>query len=268
VTEGVPVRFFSRKIAVTFIDSQTDEVFARTSAAADQLPESFLLHTTMQLLGEEWSVDSAEPPTRTQYAKTRKLVLRVSRVRRMTIDPRELLFSLPTIAGSLPEDDEPADGTEILLLEDDWRQLEFVHEKHLDTIAAEFADIQRLYAENRKGSGFTNCHSRERIAAPLPNDLVVLPFPNSAGQRLRLSGYDHRVRGGFAVRLSGGWLLYGSRDGARIETLGLFRGSGSLSPEHQTALAQFAAEHGLVLVDWCRHASVDPKTESLDAIIA
>ena len=67
--------------------------------------------------------------------------------------------------------------------------------------------------------------------------------------------------------LSGHWLLYGTHDGERVDTLGLVRGNEPLSPTHQDALACFVAEHALVLVDWCRHTSVDPNTQSLRAIL-
>ena len=95
--------WFSRKVdavAVTLIDNATGATFAQSQVPPENLPETFARDTTMHLGDEDWSVMHADPQTRTEYSKSGKLTLRLRRLE--WVDPKSLLYSLPSIRDRLP----------------------------------------------------------------------------------------------------------------------------------------------------------------------
>src|SRR5688572_3019702 len=105
-------------IDVTFIDASTNEELGRVEVPATRLPETFELATTLHFGELEWSVVSANPATRTAYEQTKKLVLRVQKIDR--VDPKSILFSIPTIETAIPPaDGDPVTGDELVVHEDD-----------------------------------------------------------------------------------------------------------------------------------------------------
>ena len=129
-----------------------------------------------------------------------------------------------------------------MLAEDDWRQLELVDARHAAAIEQELAAIRTIYADHRKGPGFTTVHVRKAIPAPLSIPIATLAFAGPT-LPLRLHGHATRIAGGFAAKLEGGWVVYGVAKDGVVSTLGLQPGGGPL-PSAVTALP------GLVLVDW------------------
>src|SRR5258708_3062988 len=87
-------------IHVEFTDAATGAVFAQSDMPLTQLPDSFALNTTLHLGDEDWTVERAEPLTSTEFKRTGKLNLTLRRV--MMVDPREILYSLPTIENVIP----------------------------------------------------------------------------------------------------------------------------------------------------------------------
>lgn len=245
--------FFSRKVRVTFIDDAAGAVVGTSKMAPAQLPESFLAETTMQIGDEEWAVLQAEPPLREEFEKTGKLVLRLRREKIEYIDPKELLFSLPTLNDGLPAPGARADGREIVLHEDDWRQVELLHASQRESIDEELHDIRRLYNEHRRGIGFDELHVRRRIRSPLAGAEISLQRLGVFGtpRPLRFSGYGQRVADGFAYVLDGDWLLYGQTNGRHFESLAVQPGGVSLPDPARELLAALACENVLLLVDWC-----------------
>src|SRR5262245_58474807 len=89
------------------------------------LPEAFELDTTMHLGDAEWSVVKAMPLTRTEFAKTKLLTLRLRKIER--IPAGDILFSLPSICDSIPGLGElPLTKEDFVLADDEWRQFELV----------------------------------------------------------------------------------------------------------------------------------------------
>jgi len=259
------VPLFSRKINVTMIDDRTDAVLAVTKLLPDDLPEAFFASTTLHLASGDWSVTSADPMTRVEYTKSGRLVLRLHPIE--NLDPRELLFTLPTICDALPASQGPmADGTELVMLEDDWRQCEFVSEAFLDDVEEEFAAVRRIVETERAGLGFRKVHARSLVPLPLgegsvsPADLRTL-LGERPQRRLRFDGAGRCVSGGFAFALEADRLLYGMLSGDSVAFIGL-------TPARQPGLAglrAFAAGAHLVLVDWCRCVVAHPNDASFDA---
>jgi hypothetical protein len=135
--------FFSSKVQVTLIDARSGEVMAKTNLEPSALPASFFESTTMHLGEADWSVVAADPMTRELYEKSLRLVLRLRPVERVNL--RKLLFSLPTICDQLPgSDGRDADGTEIVLREDDWRQVELVSASLLQRVESEIDAVRTI----------------------------------------------------------------------------------------------------------------------------
>lgn len=265
--------FFSRKVEVTFVDAASGAVFAVSKLDPKQLPETFLLDTTLHLGEQDWTVLRAEPPTRAEFAKTRRLMLTLAKAEPITMmDPRQLLFSLPTINDRLPDDAEPADGREAVLAEDDWRQVELVSAGLRAVVDEEIRAITGIYEMHRQGPGFDQVHVRSRIEHPLGGGLPADALHSlglGAPRALRLDRHGDRVRGGFAHELAASdWLLYGVAGDGAITVLGLHPGAEPPSDAAIQALDALAGRHGLIVVNWCRCAVGEPGHTSFAATFA
>ncbi|HEY7093015.1 MAG TPA: hypothetical protein VH393_07540, partial [Ktedonobacterales bacterium] len=177
-------------IRVTLIESTTGRILGRSDLPIDQLPASFETSTTLHLGDQDWHVDKAEAGTADEFGHTGALTLTLSPV--ATMDPRKILFTLPTLDATLPPLDEHvmASGSQALELhEDDWRQIEFVSAKHAREIEAELADIKTIYQNHRvdNGSflGFYEIHMRKRIPAPLDPPLALDEVEATLGALMR-----------------------------------------------------------------------------------
>jgi|SRR6185369_2587619 len=258
---------FSRKVEVTLIDDRSGAVMAVTRLKPDALPASFFTSTTMHLGDANWSVVSAAPMTRAEYTKAGKLVLRLRPVE--LIDPKELLFSLPTICDQLPASDgAEADGTEVALRDDDWRQFELVSETLLPILETEINAVWAIHQSARVGVGFQKVHVRSGL--PQPIDDKTVPFADVqrlAGERLclplRFDGAGRRVTDGFAFHLDEQHVLYGVRSGATVEILGFY----PCPPPGMAGLEDLAARCGLLAVDWCRCVAARPGEASFTSLL-
>jgi len=83
--------WFSRKIEVILVDDATGETFASSKMPPDKLPESFAIDTTLHLGDDNWTVVHAYPQTKTEFAKSGKVTLRLRKMKMM--DPKAISFS-------------------------------------------------------------------------------------------------------------------------------------------------------------------------------
>jgi hypothetical protein len=244
--------FFSRKVQVTLIDDRSGEVIAKTNLEPSALPASFFESTTMHLGEADWSVVAADPMTRELYEKSQRLVLRLRPVER--VNPQRLLFSLPTICDQLPVSDGPdADGAEVVLLEDDWRQVELVSSSLLERVQTEIDAVRTILMLEREGPGFRNVHVRASLPPPLAGTPVSLDALSAViGDPpclpLRFDGAARRVTDGFALRVDARHVLYGIHQRGNVTILGLH----PCRPGGVAGLEPFAGSYGLVVVNWCR----------------
>jgi hypothetical protein len=245
-----------RAIAVTLVDDATGKPFGAYDSPVDDLPESFEIATTLQISGQDWSLVSAEPTTRAAYSRTGKLTLRLRRLQ--NIDPRTVLFSLPTLYDRLPglESGRVA-GDECVLHEDDWRQLELVS-RGSEEVDAEMAAIRRIFEQEREGAAFRNLHVRKGPERPILADLPLAELRRRFSVQGAIRGLAFRetpspVAAGFSFRTSDGLVLYGVAPNGKITSLGVLRG-GQPSAVAQSAdlLVPLACAFDLELVDWCR----------------
>lgn len=239
-------------IHVTFVDAATQHQLGKADLPAEQLPESFAADTTLHLGGTDWHVERAEPMTRSEYVASGQLRLVLRKIER--VDPRELLFSLPTLENTLPPLEDGEVEHALVLHEDDWRQRELVASRFEPEAAAELAEIRAVHAE-RKGAGFPRLHVREHIPEPLAGvELTAVDVQRALGEIARrpLGIGAGVVPGGFAF-VGDDAAIYGREVDGRVVVLA------ASAPEQLARLTALAIEHDLLIVDWCRAMMQRPK---------
>lgn len=234
-------------IRVVLIDAATATPIGEADLPPDQLPESFDAATTLHLGDAEWQVEYAEPTTRAAYVASGRLLLRLRRIE--MVDPRTILFSLPTLENALPPL-EPAEpdrlGEALWMREDDWRQHELVAVAQSPSVDEELAAIRDIHDHARQGPGFARLHVRERIPQPLAGiALTAAEVGRTLGAPRRpLAVGDGLVVGGFAFPAGRGY-VYGREAGGVVAELGLAPGA------EPALLGALLAAHPVLVVDWC-----------------
>jgi hypothetical protein len=250
--------WFTTKVAVTFIDNPTGKTIAVSQMTPDQLPETFEdFHTTLNLEGQEWSVVSAEPTTREQYAKAAKLTLRLHRIEH--VDPRELLFSLPSICDYIPGlGDTSLADQDYELAEDDWRQIEFVSHELAAVADEEIRSIRRIHDEAKAQVGWRDIHVRKSPELPITLNIALSEIVHLLGVRAPLAGVGYhggpkQIADGFSFALPSGETFYGTAPAGRVQVLALAGESlGTSDARSIERLSAMAKAYDLDLVQWCR----------------
>lgn len=256
-------------IRVQFFDAATGKQFGWAEMPAEQLPESFEAATTMHLGDEDWQVVRAEPVTAADFRRTGRLRLFLTRVQIGMVDPREILYTLPTISNELPAITPGSTklGKQVLELhEDDWRQIELVALVLQESIDGELQAIRAIYERHRTGIGFDALHVREQVPSPLagvritPDDLKTALGTGAAWlDGIAFRGIAGIVADGFALRLPGAPAFYGLSPGGQVAVLGLAGDHRSGASDAMVdSLSDFAVANDLCLVDWCRCRQVLP----------
>jgi hypothetical protein len=242
--------------------------------AVTDLPDSFLETTTLELGRDSWAVVDADPPFKRLYAESKKLVLRLRPIE--TIDPQEILYLLPTMSDDLAASDgSRADGSEALLSEDDWRQIELISRALTPETLQEFNDIKAIREDARQGPGFSQIHVRSRIPNPLDGSTLTLADlekrfgPESSALRFQDRGY--RISDGLRYDLGGNWMLYGTAAGARPRILAIAPSADTHTapaPHLSDVLNELCRERGLLLVDWCRCRMAEAESVEFAAVFS
>ena len=156
-----------RDIHVEFIDHKDNSIIGVVDLPPEKLPDTFAVDTTLDIAEKKWSVAKADPESKIEFAKTRKL--RVYLVPMSAMPAGEILFSLPTISDDIGEAEGSSapDDAVFAIHEDDWRQVEFVSQANDNQVLLEFDDIRRVYDGRKQSGGFATCHIRKRIPSPL-----------------------------------------------------------------------------------------------------
>lgn len=240
-------------IRVVLVDAADGAELVRSDVPAADLPDSFDADTTLTLGDAQWSVERAEPPTAAGFRETGTLTLALRRVE--LVDPRDLLFSLPTICDVVPSAEQLDVLSEDEWHEDDWRQIEFVAAGLADVVETEFDAIRVIYQEHAEYSddgaliGFQQVHVRDQPAVPIPS-----PVSKQRLLSLLPAGPDTDGAGMFA-RTAGPVLLYGVADDDDVSVLGVHF-DGAPGPEIGDPLREVMRSFHLVLVDWYRYVLV------------
>jgi hypothetical protein len=261
-------RIFSKTVAVTFVDDGTDTDVAKSDIPLDQLPDTFALDTQLDMAGVPYTVVAAVPQTKSEFAKTKRLTVRLRKLE--SIDPKSILFSLPSICGSaLPECATSAPvGTVLVLHEDDWRQCEFVSVEHRSAASSEFSAIRDIHATAAAKVGWRKIHVRERIPRPLPNGILWMDVASLIGNCESLGGMAFGdpakpILGSKAIRFSDSVVLWGVEAGNGLAAL-CVENIEAASVSTIDSLKRVAGRYALVFVHWCRCQAFVPDGETIE----
>ena len=257
-------RRYRDAVHVEYFDADTAARTGQVMMPIDKLPQSFEADTTLKRNGRDYAVVRADPVTAEEFRRTGKLRLVIREVKIERMDPREILFSLPTIYGSvapIAEGSSKLGRNVIEIHEDDYRQREFVSLAQQEEIDRHLEAIRRIYAEQREGYGFRAIHVREGLVSPLapatPRIDEVISAAGAGATRLDGLAY-HRVAGVAAdvivLRMLCGIELYGTVQDDRFTTLCLTHARPNNAPLASAIapLIELARRHELCLVDWQR----------------
>jgi hypothetical protein len=270
----------SERVEVTIVNGD-GKVLTETTQSLEDIPERFDAQTTIDLGPLKFMIVEASPADRNGCKFSGKLTLKVQPI--VSINPNDILYSLPTIAYSIgSEIPFEADGKGILVMhEDDWRQVELVSSSLSAEIAAEFSAIAKIFEKRRVDGAFPSIHVRESVEGPLAGKDISLSelrcfeaatvFDGVSFAQPGINGITHIksvVSGGFALQVNGGMVLYGQvvKDSAGsefINALAVADAKPSNLELAATTIAQLCKEHNLVLVDWCRCLSLSSPAEVL-----
>lgn len=246
---------FSKTVAVAFIDEATGNPIATSNVPLEQLPDTFELDTKLEMAGAPYVVVRANPLTKAEFANTKRLWVYLRRLE--ALDPKKILFSLPTISGAaLPRTSAaPAGDGVVILHEDDWRQCEFVSTDQSGEISRELAEIRRIQAEEAAEVGWRKLHVRERITHPLPAGVTwsrVSELLGAVGPLGGVSfGQGNAVANAVGARFPDGVVVWGGVDAGSLSVLCVEK-SEAASVATIAALERVADGLSCALVNWCR----------------
>jgi hypothetical protein len=158
------------KIRVQFIDNSDGHTIGISEMKRDKLPETFSIPTTMHIQANDWTVEEAIPENSIDFLQSKSLVLKMRKVEKL--NPNDLWYTLPTISNEFPQTTTNTSNTEfdIQILEDDYRQNEFLKMSSIPLIEQEFVGIKNILENFSKKSNdytlFKNCHVRRIIGEP------------------------------------------------------------------------------------------------------
>jgi hypothetical protein len=174
------------------------------------------------------------------------------------VDPKDILFTLPTLCDPVPAVEEsPVPAGARPLHEDDWRQLEFVPLVDESHVRSELAALATFKIKHQKASGWTSVYLRKEHPYPLQAlELHYSSLPSLRTSAVTLSG--RLVRGGFALSDTSDWFIYGQRSPeGRVVQLAVSPGRSTCSEGFAAGLVQITGSAGVMLVDWYAGAIVD-----------
>jgi len=248
-------RLFSKTIAVAFIDDRTGAQIAVSNVPPEQLPDSFALDTELDLAGSHYVVVRAEPQTKSEFSKSKRLTVMLRHVE--TVNPQDVLFSMPSICGAaLPAAARGLiSGEAIVLREDDWRQCEFVATAHSTEVSAELSAIRHIHSNAAASVGWKEIHVRERIAHPLAPgttwSMVAELIESFEPVGVAFGQKDNAVANAVGAKLPDQVVVWGVVDSGQLTVL-CVENLERASPLTATTLRRVADNLSLALVDWCR----------------
>lgn len=240
-------------IAVTFVNAVDESVIGRGDMPPDNLPDSFEISTQMSIADDQWQVEQAIPAKKEEFVKSGKLTLKMLKIE--MIDPREIRFTLPTIANVLPSlvmDSPLYSDFSLTLREDDWLQVEVLGGDIAPYINQELEAIKDIWQNQaHQGEGyvyFDKLHVRKEASqANLSLSLAQLigALPVMEKGNIKFDRQAGTVAGGFALKTDGA-MLYGTAEDGQVSTLGVV-----LDGDEGQVLIKAMRALSLVVVDWC-----------------
>jgi len=185
-----------------------------------------------------------------------------------TINPNELLMTIPTIENTFPEFENKTDTNNLKILEDDWRQIEFVSKNQKALIDQEIDSITYIFDhemhQGKDYSAFKNLYVRRLISKPvsLTFEKVKMYLGDSkvklAG--ITINGNGGQVKNGFSIS-SMGFNYYGIKDENNVVSVLCFyvADTDEGSEISVDKISKFLKAENLYLVDWIHRKIIDEK---------
>lgn len=181
-----------------------------------------------------------------------------------TMNPKDILFSVPTLCDKLPPLYPPttsiAAGGVARMHEDDWRQVEFVAESDRPSVERELAELRRFKVDKRSGPGWTDVYVRRSrgdsvrpLGLRLPELLRTAHATSSSDLYIETGGAVAKVRGGFVANIQDVTLYGHAEAGGTVASLGMLTtGPAALEGEARAAILELSRTFALFIVDWHR----------------
>lgn len=182
------------------------------------------------------------------------------------MDPNDILMTISTIENTLPgTNEQPKDSLDLEILEDDWRQLEFILKKYQNSINQEIDSINMIIKNESVDVGenmtaFKNLHVRKLIPNPLDEGIELEDlnffFGSFKTGSLSFNRYG-RVNNGIHFNISG-FQLYGLLNNSKVTTFSFYGLSSWDNLEtFKMEIKNLMNKYDLVLVDWRSRMVID-----------
>lgn len=245
------------KINVEFYEFTSKQLIANSQIPLQQLPDTFAINTTIHFGDSDWNVMAAKPLKKSEFAASGKVELFLAKVE--TMDPKDILYSLPSINDEIPRIVDCDSENVLVLLEDDWRQVECVSTSFLNEINAEISQIRDIYDNDRESAGFRNMHLRKKISTPLEGKEITLRNLHeyfNAKVHYEGAGFNSSygiIENGFAFSTESNWVFWGQCDAdENILFLNIIAMANAIIEPFSSQMNQFLQEKKLYVVDWTR----------------
>lgn len=185
-----------------------------------------------------------------------------------TINPNELLMTIPTIENTFPGFEDKTDTNNLKIPEDDWRQVEFISKDQKALIDREIDSITYIFEhEMQQGkdyAAFKDLHIRRLITKPVSVSFEKLT--NYLGETktgiagITITGNSGQIKHGFSIS-SEGLHYYGIKDENNHVSVLCFYGADTDQDLVKSIdkVSKLLATEKLYLVDWIHRKVVDEK---------
>ncbi|MBN8861053.1 MAG: hypothetical protein J0H29_21860 [Sphingobacteriales bacterium] len=185
-----------------------------------------------------------------------------------TINPNELLMTIPTIENTFPDFENKSDTNNLKILEDDWRQIEFVSKDQKHLIDQEIDSITYIFEhemhQGKDYSTFKNLYVRRLITKPvsLTFEKVQLYLGDAKNKLagININGNVGQVKNGFSIS-SQGFNYYGIKDENNVvSVLCFYIADTDVGSEISVdKISKFLKAENLYIVDWVHRQIADEK---------
>lgn len=267
-----------KTIQVSFIDVELRKEFAKSNMPVSQIPKSFEAHTTINIQQNDWEVVESRPMTSEEFSIKGKLTLYLRKIKKETVCPENILYSIPTISNELPaikEGSSKLGKNNLELHEDDWEQIEFVSKDFENIVDLELKKIELIYQEGSKELdefiAFTEIYNRNELKQPIKrkvipyNELIHYFKKIDVLDGVTFQGVAGIVQSSFALKLETDMYLYGIEKNGYVEVMCLaLNNKSNISAENLSTIETIMHKYELLLVDWCNIVKIPSVNVSLN----
>jgi hypothetical protein len=199
-------------------------------------------------------------------SKTTKIIATDSSGNVQTINPNDVLMTIPTIENTFPTFEDKTDTNNLKLVEDDWRQVEFISKDQKDLIDKELDSINYIFEhemhQGKDYSAFKKLHVRRLITNPISISfdklLEFLADNKKEVSGISITGNNGQVKNGFSLS-SNGMNYYGLKDDRNNVSVFCLYGAQSNEALQKSIdrVSKFLATEKLYLVDWIHRKVID-----------